>query len=258
MKTEYKLSIKDIENLSENDVKKMTDDVMQIKDHAVYFVDLGGWFQYSALVFCNGHHIYYANEYELHYDHMHWTRDVLREKFIEKINNKLFTDDELRSGVSNYDEKTRKEYYIRNYYNMRVDYVTVFCINPTEDQEREFRKKTASMTYDPLSFCYIADPDFVKNHVKLYNDFITAAERSENDFDYMKDAFIREMYNHEYCINWEADFDTLSAFGNIDYSEDATLETYFKQLGFNETQKKAYRAARTEYYKQIAENDDNY
>ena len=66
------------------------------------------------------------------------------------------------------------------------------------------------------------------------------------------------MYNHEYYINWEADFDTLSAFGNIDYSEDATLESYFEQLGFNETQKKAYRAARKEYYKQVEENDVNY
>lgn len=177
MTTEYKLSIQDIESLTETDVKKMTEDVMRIKNHTVYFVDLGGWFKYSALVFCNGHHIHYANEYELHYNHMHWSPEILREKFITKLNDKLFTDEELRAGVKNYDEKTRKEYYIRNYYNMRVDYVTVFCINPTEEQERAFKKQTASMTYDPLSFCYIADADFVKNHVKLYTDFITGKIR---------------------------------------------------------------------------------
>ena len=53
-----------------------------------------------------------------------------------------------------------------------------------------------------------------------------------------------------YVINWQADYDTLSAFGHVEWhgeNEDA-LEKYFDELKFNDVQKKAYRDARTEYY----------
>ena len=56
------------------------------------------------------------------------------------------------------------------------------------------------------------------------------------------------MFNHEYSINWQADYDTLSVFGRITYKENATLTDYFDQLKFNDTQRLAYTAARKEYF----------
>ena len=47
-----------------------------------------------------------------------------------------------------------------------------------------------------------------------------------NNFEYQKAAFKHEMFNHEYSINWQADYDTLSAFGMIDYKSTATLDDY--------------------------------
>lgn len=57
------------------------------------------------------------------------------------------------------------------------------------------------------------------------------------------------MYNHEYGINWQADYDTLSAFGNIQYHED-DLSAYFEELNFTETQKRAYLDAKKQYFKE--------
>ena len=56
-----------IEALSEHEAQTMALDTEAIKAHSVYFVDFGGYFGYSCLVFRNGHHIYYANDYELHH-----------------------------------------------------------------------------------------------------------------------------------------------------------------------------------------------
>lgn len=66
-KNTKKLTITDIEKLTENQVKEIADETMVIKEHNIYFVDLEGYYGYSCLVFKNGHHIHYANDYELHH-----------------------------------------------------------------------------------------------------------------------------------------------------------------------------------------------
>ena len=114
----------------------------------------------------------------------------------------------------------------RGYYTILVDYLDHPAAKPFADEHIQ------ESTLDMDKVCQIAK------------------EQKADDFEYYKDAFKREMYNHEYSINWEADHDTLSAFGNVGWHED-NLEAYFKELGFTETQKKAYRAARAEYYKEV-------
>lgn len=73
-----------------------------------------------------------------------------------------------------------------------------------------------------------------------------------DNFEYWKSAFKYEMANHEYAINWQADWDTLSAFGNIQYHghDENEVEQYFDELHFTETQRKAYWAARREYMRE--------
>ena len=63
------------------------------------------------------------------------------------------------------------------------------------------------------------------------------------------------MYNHEYGINWQADYDVISCFGNCSGVEDYTdTEEMFTAAGFNEVQKAAYLAARREYYNRERDN----
>ncbi len=254
--------IKQIEAITEPEAREMALEHLTIKDHDVYFVDFGGYFGYSALVFAEGHHIHYANDYKCHHCYTVYEDDgtthpsdtsseTLREKYISGLSNKLFTEEEIAAPLKEYGEFTRKMHYLHNYYSMRRDYVTIFCINPTEQQEQDFKRKTSSMIYDPYAFAYYDDAAFVNHHAELVDALYTAEAAMQESAEYWEGAFLHEMYNHEYGINWQADYDTLSAFGNVRWlGEDADLTGYFDQLNFNDVQCKAYITARRRYYKE--------
>lgn len=236
-----------IEEITEEQAEKMALETDIIKDHNIYFVDFGGCFGYSVLVFKNNHHIHYANDYQLH--HSSIPKESLNRIYKEKMNNILFTEAEISEPLQDYNEYSRKSYYMRNYYGMQRDYITVFCINPTAEQKAEFERKTKSMTYNPVSFGYYKDAEFVKRHAELMNILEAQKEKTVDSFEYQKNAFLHEMFNYEYGINWQADYDVLSVFGNITYTEaENDLQQYFEQLNFTDVQKKAYYAARKEYY----------
>lgn len=240
---DYKWTIRDIESVTETWCKDIGFDVREIKGHNVYLVDFGGYFKRSLLVFRNGKHIYYANDYELHHPtKAECTDEEIYDYMLKNMERKLFADDEY-GEITDYDDYDRKAYYLHNYYVMQTERESIFAINPTDEEKRAFKEKTKGWTYDPVGFCYIPDAEFVTKHIELMNQLNKAKERKANDFEYYKDAFIREMFNHEYTINWEADHDTLSAFGNVGWHED-DLNAYFKELKFTETQKRAYMAAR--------------
>ena len=253
--TRSEWTISDIERIDEDRAILIAEEKIIVKDHDVYFVDFGGYFGYSALVFKNGHHIYYANDYELH--HAGKTRAELREWYINGLNNKLFTEEEISTPLTDYDEYSRKEYFLHNYYGMREDYISMFHIFHNDEEEKEFSEKTASMVFNPVCFCYHHDADFVQHCVDLFAKLEAAKEDTVNNFEYQKNAFFREMCNHEYGINWQADYDTLSAFGRIEWrGEDGnSLAKWFDDLGFNDIQRKAYAAARREYYREAEKNE---
>lgn len=251
--------IDDIQAMTEDDAKSFALDTMQIKGHSVYFVDFGGYFKYSALVFADGMHIYYANEYELHHSFEKLDHAGLKARYIKALNHKLFTEEEFVEPLRDYDDYQAKAYFLHNYYGMRRPNETIFHINPSPAEEAAFRKKVAAMTFNPVCFAYYEDKAFVEHCIVLHVALEKAWSKRQNDFEVMRDAFIREMYDHEYSINWQADFDTLSAFGNIEWRDgDYTkaLHSYFDQLGFTDTQRNAYFAARKEYYRQIGESED--
>ena len=240
-------NIGDIENITEKEVQEMSIEKMKIKEHNIYFVDFGGYFGYSKLVFKNGHHIHYANDYELH--HKGKTKEELREWFIKGANNILFTEEEIAEPFTNYDEYNRKRHFLHNYYGMRTDSVSIFCCNPTEQQQKEFELKTKNMTYNPVAFAYMPDAEFVKHHIELLKTLEIAKNEASKNYEYLKSAYLYEMHNHEYGINWQADYDVLSCFGNVEY-HDTDLNTYFDELKFTDLQKQAYLDARKQYYKE--------
>ena len=143
-------TIRDIEVLTEEQAAAMAIEAAEIKEHQVYFVDFGGYFGYSALVFADGHHIKHADDYELH--HSGKSRDELREFYFASCSRKLFTAEEM-STVSDYQDKQAKEYYIRNYYGMRRDHISMFFCGPDGEREK-LRKKTESMIFSPVFMAY--------------------------------------------------------------------------------------------------------
>lgn len=253
-------TISDIEALTEEEVKEMAEEVLDIKGYTVYFVDFAGYFGYSAVVFKNDHQIRYANDYEWH--HAYKMREEgkagLRRWYIDAMNRKLFTEEELMGPIKDYDEYTAKSRYLRDYHIQQIDYVSAFYIVGTEE-EKQIKEKTKGMVFNPLSFCYVNKEDvpFCIRQNELFRELKKRKEECEQSYDYMKSAFVSEMYNHEYSINWQADYDTLSAFGsipdNVDYEDTNAL---FDALHFTDVQRSAYKAAKREYYRQISETKD--
>ncbi|MBR6859708.1 MAG: hypothetical protein IKM73_00105 [Acidaminococcaceae bacterium] len=244
-----KFRIQEIESVTEEQARDSALETLSIKGHTIYLVDFGGTFGYSCLVFCNGRHIYYANDYQLHHGTVE-SLEELRQLYINKLNNILFTEDEIDQPLKDYDEYTRKDYFLRNYYNMREEYVSMFGSFNDPEFTKQYEKKTANMIRDVYSFCYYpADKaDFIRHHYELVSKLQKRRREMQENFEYQKGAFLYEMYNHEYGINWEADYDVLSCFGKLEYAEDESLDNYFDQLKFNDVQRRAYRAARSEYY----------
>ena len=243
-------TIRDIEALTEAQAAEMAIETATVKGHQVYFVDFGGYFGYSVLVFADGHYIKYANDYELH--HKDKSRDELRGFYLSSLNKKLFTADEMET-VNDYQEKKAKEYYIRNYYGLRRDHISMFFCGPDEEREK-LRKKTENMIFSPVFMAYYdkKDADFVKCGEELISA-LEKAEPQKDNAEYWKSAFLYEMFNHEYGINWQADFDVCSCFG--DCSSVANIDDInelFNACNFSDIQRAAYMAARREYGKQSA------
>ena len=244
-------TIHDIEALTEKQAAEMATETETIKDHQIYFVDFGGYFGYSALVFADGHHIRHANDYELH--HAGKSRDELREFYLDSLSKKLFTADEMEI-VRDYQDKQAKEYYIRNYYGMRRDHISMFFCGPDSEREK-LRKKTESMIFSPVFMAYYdkKDGSFVKRGEELLA-MVEKAEPDANSAEYWKSAFLSEKFKHEYGINWQADFDVCSCFGNCSAVSDIyDVDQLFDACNFSNTQRAAYIAARREYSKQSAE-----
>lgn len=244
------IKISSIESLTEAQAKEIALESMQIKEHTIYFVEFEGGFGYSCLVFKNNHHIHYANDYQLH--HSKKTREELKQIYIKEMNEKLFTEAEISEPLKSYMEYTSKKYFLHNYYPMQVDYISAIHINPTEEEKRAFKIQTKDMFYNPVAFAYMQDEEFVKHHINLYRQLKRENAKTVTNYEYLKKAYLYEMYNHEYGINWEADYDVLSVFGNIQYhgESDTALEEYFDELNFNDVQRRAYLDARAQYYKE--------
>lgn len=67
------------------------------------------------------------------------------------------------------------------------------------------------------------------------------------DFDWLVDAFEYEMWNHEYDINMDADYDVLSCFYNVDklMNESGTGRRWMEDVLSNSIDKSAYERARS-------------
>lgn len=74
---------------------------------------------------------------------------------------------------------------------------------------------------------------------------------------FAEEAFLYEMANHEYHINWQGDWDVCSVFGEVEYSEEKNYTDYLKELGYGDEIVQAYRTAKQKFYK-MAEKEGWY
>ena len=202
-----------IRALTVEEARQMAIETMKIKDHECIFVDFGGYFGYSVLVFKNGKHIHYADDFELHHSHTikESGKEALKQWYIDTLNKKLYTDVELLEDVKTYDEYEKKNYFLRNYYIMRYDYVSIFGIGEEAQKAFDEARKTYTI-YNPVSFCYVKDESIVKTQSEILKHLEKAYDELKNNTETFREMVSRELANHEACITCDYE-DALDALG---------------------------------------------
>ena len=209
------MNIKEIESLTLEEVKNNALEHMEIKEHDCFFVDFDGYFGYSILIFKDGKHIYHANDYELHHRHLvkENGRDALRAYYIKEMNGKLYTDTEMIEEPTSYDEYEKKNHFLRNYYIMRYEHETIFFIGTDKEREKRNRKIEKKYPYyNPVSFCYVSDPEIIDTQKKYLKILQNAYKHLQNNLEVFREMVRKELANHEACITCDYT-DALDALG---------------------------------------------
>ena len=195
------MNITNIESLTYEEAKALAIETMRIKEHDCIFAELGDSFGYSILVFKDGMHIYYANDYELHHN---WLvkekgKEALRDFYIKEMQNKLYTDEELLQDIKSYDEYDKKQHFLRNYWIMRYDYLSAFAIG-RDNQEKVEKGKKSYPFFNPISFCYVKDKNIIEIQTKYLKHIEREFKKLKSSNDTFREMIRYELANHEACI----------------------------------------------------------
>ena len=195
------MTIDKIESLTVEEARELAQEIMEIKGYECIFVDFKDRFGYSVLVFKNGKHIHYANDYELHHEYMieEQGKEALRQFYVDEMNSRLFTDAELLEDIKTYNEYKRKDYFLRNYWIMCYDRLSIFGIGEKAQQEFDNAKPNFPF-YNPVSFCYVSDAEIVKIQNKFSEHLKTAYAKLKENNDTFREMISYELANHEACI----------------------------------------------------------
>ena len=197
------LGIQEIEKLTYDEAAEIALEKLNIKGHDCFLVDFGGYFGYSILVFHSGKHIHYANDYESHRHYLvkESDREALREYYINEMERKLFTDEELLGPIGSYDEYRRKSDFLRNYWIMRYDYKTSFFIGTDKEREAYYNDMIKQFPYyNPVSFCYVADKNIITQEQQYMKHIQEEYEKLQENDNAFREMVSRELANHEACI----------------------------------------------------------
>ena len=200
-----------IENITFAQAMDIAEEVKTIKNYTVVFADLkkhmSSDFGYSALVFKNEKHIHYADEYELHWQYYsrEYGKELLKQHLAEILNNKLYTDEELMGEINNYAEYKLKSYFLRNYWIMQYDHISIF-------NKEEMENKGENAIYNPISFCYVYDISIIEEQKKLLENIEREYKKLTENDDTFRQMVRTELCNHEACITGDYT-EALSALG---------------------------------------------
>lgn len=195
------MNIEQIKALTIEKVVQMALETEEIKGYTVFFVDFKNRFGYSALVFKGNKQIYCVNEYQLHYSET--DSKILKKKFVDTLNKKLYTLEELKT-VTSYADYKNKINYLRNYHIQEFDHISIFGIGKTLEAPENY-------IYNPVSFCCCPE-EIVKTEKSALETLEKAFEKLLQDDEVFRKMIRYELANHEACITCRYD-DTLSDLG---------------------------------------------
>lgn len=164
-----------------------------VKGHEVFLIDLEGYFGKAALVFLNTQHLYYADEFELHYRYV--PTDELNDMFLNKLSSVLFTEVELLEPVVSYTDYTNKDFYLRNYWIQQFDHVSIFYIGkPSKEQEEGFERCPYLCS---TCFSNVADENIVLQASKISSHLEEEKKKLYEDIEAFRGMISYELANHE-------------------------------------------------------------
>lgn len=138
----------------------------------------------------------------------------------------------------------------------------IFWAFSNEQFMEEMKKRTNATTIEgaaKLVYRFGNGGFYLKKDAEVIREYFNREDELPSlmkDYDFAFDAIYYEMANHEYHINWQADWDVCSCFGKVEYTDESDeLEKYFNELGWGETTRKAYIDARKKFYKDADENE---
>lgn len=183
-----------------------------INEHEVFLIPLSGYFGYSALVFKNQKHLYYADDFQLHhkyyypsnnYDDMQeHTPETLKPLYIESLNNKIFAESQLYSA-DDYNNYRAKVYYVRNYYIQQFDYKSAHVFSGSKEEKELEKAMHEYKFFNPISFCYMKEEEQTKIQAEFIKALKASYESILSDLDKFRKAISFELANHEACITME-------------------------------------------------------
>lgn len=192
-------TIDTIENLSQSEASALASESFDCKGHDCYIVDFEDRFGLSVLVFKNGRHLYHASDYQLHHSSIS-DREQLISYYKNKCNKTLFSNEELKSDVVDYDDYNAKSDYLRNTLSQAYDYMTVFVMNPSYEELAEIQRliDTKYKYYSDVAFGRFSSPEYVDyaREVMAHLDDSYNTLKNNND-DVFRKMIRRELYNHE-------------------------------------------------------------
>lgn len=183
-----------------------------INDHDVFLIDLSGYFGYSALVFKNKKHLYYADDFQLHHKYYYpndnyeerteHTPETLKTLYIEYLSNKIFSEEQTTSATS-YNEYRAKEYYLRNYWIQQFDYKSAFVISGTKEEKQLEKEIKSYKFFNNISYCYMKEAEPIERQKQLINSLQSNYNAIMTDPEKFRKAISFELSNHEACITME-------------------------------------------------------
>lgn len=207
------LNWEQVENLTEEETKENAEEQITIKGYNCYFINLPPYYNYSVLVYKNGHYI--TQDLELHHPSKKGDKEELKKLYIESLRQKLFTPEEIDMPIMTHQEEEKKHDFVINYYKKQFDSLSLWYIG--EKQEKELSRKINEEGYNYgvriLATAFKTEEDR-SNVVNVYKTFLKRQKeyKKKDGLNYFKEHIRKELFNHEYGYTLDTT-DALNALG---------------------------------------------
>lgn len=207
------LNYEQIENLTEEEVKEHSEEQMTIKGYNCYFINLPPYFNYSVLVYKNGHYI--TEYFELHYSNKNGNKEELKKLYIESLTQKLFTPEEIDAPIMTHQEEESKHDFVINYYKNQYDNISLWYIGEKQKEELERKINEEGYKYGVRILASSFKTEEERNDVvNVYKTFLKRQKeyKKRDGLNYFREHIRKELFNHEYGYTMDAT-DALNALG---------------------------------------------